>query len=125
MVRSRHRRSSVSLGRRARLILVGVFGSLLILGAITAAGAGPAPSAPGQPTEHTAIVVQREAAISANASSPARSHRLVIPGAFLIATSLAAITALSMASRGRGTSRRRVEQFNVRLRGPPVLHIAF
>jgi len=125
MVGPRYGRSSFSFGRRARLAVVGVFGSLLLLGAINAAGGGPPAAAQGQPSERTAIVVQHEAAITANASSPARSHRLVIPGAFLIATSLASITALSMASRDRCSSRRRVEQFNIRLRGPPVFHVAF
>jgi hypothetical protein len=125
MVRAQHRKGSVSIGLRARLGIVGALGALLLLAAVNPAGAGPTPTTPDQSSEHPAIVVQHEAAISANASSPARSHRLVIPGAFLVSTSLAGIAALSMASRSRGSSRRRGEQFNIRLRGPPLLHVAF
>ena len=105
--------------------ILGALGALLLLAAVNPAGAGPPPSAADQASDHPAFVVQREAAITASASSPARSHRLVIPGAFLISTSLAGIAALSMASRSRGPSRRRGEQFNIRLRGPPVLYVAF
>jgi hypothetical protein len=119
MVRTRIRREDIAIPARARLTLVGLLGTLLLVGA-----AGPTParattSAESQPREHNAYMV-REATVAPATSSPNRSHRLVTVGLFLVAGSLAAVAAQGMASGRRRTTRRRVEQFHVRRRGPPL-----
>ncbi|HEV7526191.1 MAG TPA: hypothetical protein VGP92_14565 [Acidimicrobiia bacterium] len=123
MVHTGTRREAVAWSARARLVLIGALGSLLLLGALNSAD--PAASASqNQPTERTSFVVQHAATVSANASSSARSNRLVVPGALLVLTCLAATASRRLASRRRHMSRRRVEQFHVRLRGPPFLPVA-
>jgi hypothetical protein len=125
MTRADRRRGTLSTRSRARLVLVGALGSLLLLGALSATAANGSPSSERPANGHTAFVVEREATITGNAASPARSHRLVVAGALLVVTCLAAIATHRRTARGRRTSRRRVEQFHVRLRGPPVLLVAF
>jgi hypothetical protein len=120
MVRTQVRREDVAIGTRARLLLVGLLGSLLLVGVLIPTAAGAAPSDQAQPREHNAYMV-REATVAPSTTSPNRSHRLVTVGLFLVATSLAALAAKGMASGRRRTSRRRVEQFHIRRRGPPVL----
>jgi hypothetical protein len=120
MVRTRIRREDIAIGTRARFALVGLLGALLLVGALSPTAAGAAPSDQAQPREHSAYMV-REATVAPPTTSPSRSHRLVTVGLFLIAASLAAVAAKGMASGRRRTSRRRVEQFHVRRRGPPVL----
>jgi hypothetical protein len=113
------------VAKHARVCLVGVLGAvlgaMLLLGALNPTAAAGASSAPDQRREPASYVVQREATITANAASPARSHRLALPGAFLVVACFAAIAARRVASRGRRAARRRVEQFHIRLRGPPLL----
>ena len=125
MVRVLSRRGRVVVAKRARVCLVGVLGAvlgaMLLLGALTPTAAAGASSAQDQRREPASYVVQREATITANASSPARSHRLALPGEFLVVACFAAIAARRVASRGRRAARRRVEQFHIRLRGPPLL----
>jgi hypothetical protein len=108
---------------RARHILVGALGALLLLGVFGPTAAGAAPSTQGQPSDRGSYVVQHEATVTANATNPTRTHRLVVPGAFVVIASFAAIAARRMASRDRRTSRRRLEEFHVRLRGPPAFRI--
>jgi hypothetical protein len=120
MVRTRIRRADITIGARARFLLVGLLGSLLLVGALSPTAAGAAGSDQGQPREHSAYVA-REATVAPTATSPNRSHRVVTVGLFLVAASLAAVAARGMASGRRRTSRRRVEQFHVRRRGPPAL----
>lgn len=121
MVRVRSRRENVAFTARARFIAVGALGALLLLGALAPTAAGASSSEAGQSHEHSSYVVQHEATVSANASNAARSHRLALPGAYLVVTCLAAIAARRMACGDRRTSRRRLEQFNVLQRGPPHL----
>jgi hypothetical protein len=120
MVRTQVRREDVAIGARARLLLVGLLGSLLLVGVLIPTAAGAAPSDQAQPRGHNAYMV-RETTVAPSTISPNRSHRLVTVGLFLVATSLAALAAKGMASGRRRTSRRRVEQFHIRRRGPPVL----
>jgi hypothetical protein len=124
MARVRARKDSVSIGVGARFFLVGALGAVLLVGALSSGAGGRSPAETDQPSGHSSIVVQHEAAIRANAASPTRSHRLVLPGAFLVFTCLAAICARRMAAHDGRESRRRVEQFHVRLRGPPHLLVA-
>ena len=123
MVRGRLRSGKVGAGPRARLILAGAIGSLLLVGVLGPTTAGAAPTSQDQPRDPTAYVVRHEATVSANATSPTRSHRLVVPGAFVVVASFAAIAARRMESRRRRNSRRRIEEFHIRLRGPPALLI--
>ena len=106
---------------RARLVLVGATCALILLGVVGPLAASALQSPGGQPGDHGSYVVQHEATVVTNASSPARSHRLALPGAFVVVACFAAIAARRMASRGRTGARRRLEQFHVRLRGPPAL----
>jgi hypothetical protein len=119
MVRTRIRREDIAIATRARFVLVGLLGTLLLVGAVSPTPAGAAASAESQPREHNAYMV-REATVAPPTSSPSRSHRLVTVGLFLVAGSLAAGAAAGMAWGRRRTTRRRVEQFHVRRRGPPV-----
>jgi hypothetical protein len=123
MVRVRSRRGKVAVGKLSRFVLVGVLGSMLLLGALNPTATGES-SIRDQPRDHASYVVQREATVTANASGPARSHRVALPGAFLVVACFAAIAARRVSSRGRRTARRRVEQFHIRLRGPPRLLVA-
>jgi hypothetical protein len=125
MHRVRSRRDTVSIGAGARFLLIGALGTLLLVGALSSAAAGVAPAEQDQSLGRSSIVVQHDATITANAASPSRSHRLVLPGAFLIFACLAAIGARRLATRAGRNSRRRVEQFHVRRRGPPHLLVAF
>jgi len=125
MARVRSRRDSISIGVGTRYFLVGALGALLLAGALTAAAGGASPAEQDLSLGHSSIVVHHEATITANAASPSRSHRLVLPGAFLIFTCLAAFGARRMAASDGRDSRRRVEQFHVLLRGPPHLLVAF
>ena len=125
MVRARSRRETVAIGYHARFVLVGVISAMLLLGALSSGwNAGASTSAQDQRREPASYVVQREATVTANASSPARSHRLALPGVLLVVTCLAAMAARRVAYRRRRTARRRIEQFHVRLRGPPHLLVA-
>jgi hypothetical protein len=125
MARAHARRDTVTIRVGTRFLLVGVLGALLLVGALNAGAGAISPAEQDQAFGHTSIVVQHEATVTANAASPSRSHRLVLPGAFLIFTCLAAIAARRVSTRGHRDSRRRVEQFHVRLRGPPHLLVAF
>jgi hypothetical protein len=120
MVRTRIRREEIAIGTRARFLLVGLLGSLLLIGALSPTAAGAAPADQAQAREHNAYVA-RVATVAPTTTSPTRSHRLVTVGLFLAAASLAAVAAQGMACGRRRTSRRRVEQFHVRRRGPPLL----
>jgi hypothetical protein len=97
---------------------------MLLLGALSPTAAGASPSTQDQRREPASYVVQREATVTANASNPARSHRLAVPGAFLVVSFFAALAARRVAYRRLLTARRRIEQFHVRLRGPPPLLVA-
>jgi hypothetical protein len=119
MVRTRIRREDIAIPARARLVLVGLLGTLLLVGAVGPTPARATTSAESQPREHNAYMV-REATVAPSTSNPNRSHRLVTVGLFLVAGSLAAVAAQGMASGRRRTTRRRVEQFHVRRRGPPI-----
>jgi hypothetical protein len=124
MVRVTSRRLTSAIPYHARFVLVGAFSALLLLGALSPTAAGAAPSAQDQRREPASYVVQREATVTANASNPARSHRLALPGVFLAVSCFAALAAPRVAYRRRRSARRRVEQFHVRLRGPPHLLVA-
>jgi len=114
----------VVFATRARPAVVAILGALAVLGALVAPAAGATPSGPTPSGAHSSYVVQHEATVTANASSPNRAHRLVAPGALLVAVGAAAFGALRIGSRTRTRGRRRVEQFHVRRRGPPPLIVA-
>jgi hypothetical protein len=98
---------------------------MVLVGALSSGGnAGAAPSAPDQRRDPASHVVQREATVTANAANPARSHRLGLPGVLLVVSLSAALAARRVAYRRRHSARRRIEQFHVRLRGPPHLLVA-
>lgn len=123
MLRVRARGEGVAISARARLLLVGAVGALLLLGVLNSAAAGANPTG-NQPGDRGSYVVQHEATVVSSATNAARSHRLVAAGMFLVTMTLAGIAAQGMASGRRRTSRRRAEQFHVRRRGPPVLLVA-
>lgn len=123
MLRVGSRREGVAIGTRARLLLVGVIGSLLVLGFLSTATAG-ASTAQSQAGDRGPYVVQHEATVVSSAGNTARSHRLAVTGILLVTMTLAGVAAQGMASRSRRTSRRRAEQFHVRRRGPPLLVVA-
>jgi hypothetical protein len=125
MLRVPSRRERVALGYRAHLVLVGAVGAVLLFGALSSGwNAGAASSPHFQPGEPASYVVQHAATVTANASNPGRSHRIALPGVLLVVTCCAAIAARRVAYRRRRTARRRIEQFPVRLRGPPHLLVA-
>jgi hypothetical protein len=123
MLRAGSRREDVVITARARLLLVGAIGALLLLGILSPAVAG-ASTTQSQPGDRGSYVVQHEATVVSSATNTSRSHRLVVTGMLLVALTLAGVAAQGMASRGRRTSRRRAEQFHVRRRGPPLLLVA-
>jgi len=124
MVRADGRRDRNAFGVRARLLLLGVVGAFVLLGALGATSGGASAAGPTQPGAHSTYIVQHEATVAPTSIGPARSHRLVVPGALLVAVSATAFGALRIGSRERRRGRRRVEQFNVRRRGPPHLLVA-
>jgi hypothetical protein len=125
MKRTHLRRSTVALGAPARLLVAGAVGALLLLGAASPSAAGASPVAQDQGREHSSYFVQHGGAVAPNATKPTRSHRLALPGAFLVAAVAATLAARRIGSRDRRTVRRRVEQFHIRLRGPPQLLVAY
>jgi len=118
------------VGSRSRLVRTGVFGSLVLVGALLLLGTlnpgavGPSPSARDHHHDQTSYALQHEAAVIANVSNPTRSHRVVFAGAFLTFAGLAALVARRRSSSRHLISRPRLEQFHIRRRGPPVLRIA-
>ena len=123
MTRAHLRRGTAARGGPARLIVVFSVAALLLLSALNAVAAGASPSAQDPSHQHSSFV-QREAAVTPNATNPSRSHRLAVPGAFLVAACAATIARRRVGSRDRRTARRRIEEFHVRLRGPPHLLVA-
>ncbi|MCU1466847.1 MAG: hypothetical protein JWM72_2775 [Actinomycetia bacterium] len=114
----------MALGAPARLLVAGAVGAVLLLGALNPAAAAASPVAQDQGRAHSSYFVQHEAAVAPNAAKPTRSHRLALAGAFLVAAVAATLAARRVGSRDRRTVRRRVEQFHIRLRGPPHLLVA-
>ncbi len=123
MLRVDSGREGVAIAARARLLLVGVIGSLLVLGVQSTATAG-ASTAQNQPGDRGSYVVHHEATVVSSAGNTARSHRLVVTGILLVTMTLAGVAAQGVASRSRRTSRRQAEQFHIRRRGPPLLLVA-
>jgi hypothetical protein len=103
------------------LVVAGV-GALLLVGLLTAgtAGASTASTRAGS-NPGSGIVVQRDATVAIGASNTARSHRIVLAGAFLSIAGLAAIAAGRMAARRQHTPGHRGGSLRARLRAPPVL----
>jgi hypothetical protein len=125
MVRVPSRRERVAIGYRARLVLVGAIGAMLLFGALSSGwNAGAASSPQDQRREPASYVVQHAATVTSTASNPGRSHRIALPGTLLVVTCWAAMAACRVAYRRRRSARRRIEQFHVRLRGPPHLLVA-
>jgi hypothetical protein len=110
-------------GASARLVILGAVSALLLLGALNAAPAGASPTAQDRSRQGSSFV-PREAAVAPSATNPSRSHRLAVPGAFLVAACAATVARRRIGSRDRRTARRRIEEFHVRLRGPPRLLVA-
>ena len=124
MQRTHLRRSTVVWRASARLLGSGALGALLLLGALHSSAGGAAQVAQDQGRGHASYFVQHEAAVAPNATNPTRSHRLALPGAFLVAAVAATVAARRIGSRDRRTARRHGEQFHIRLRGPPHLLVA-
>jgi hypothetical protein len=116
------RRGRSPIRARTRHLVVAGVGATLLVG-LLAAGAANVASAPGGAgsSSHSVIVVQRDATVAIGVSNTARSHRLVVAGAFFASTGLAAIAAARMAARRRHSPRHRGGILGVRLRAPPVL----
>ena len=123
MTRAHLRRDTAAFGVPARIFVVGAIATLLLLGALNPSPAGASPTAQ-DPSHQGSSFAQREAAVAPNATNPSRSHRLAVPGAFLVAACAATIARRRIGSRDRRTARRRIEEFHVRLRGPPHLLVA-
>jgi hypothetical protein len=123
MTRTHLRRDTAALAAPARVMVVLSVAALLLLGALNAAAAGASPTAQDPSHQHSSFV-QREAAVAPSATNPSRSHRLAAPGAFILAACAATIARRRIGSRDRRTARRRIEEFHVRLRGPPHLLVA-
>jgi hypothetical protein len=125
MVRVPSRREPVALGYRAHVVLVGAIGAVLLFGTSSWGWNGGAASSPqDQRRQPASYVVQHAATVTANASNPGRSHRIALPGVLLVVTCCGAMAARRVPYRRRRSARRRIEQFDVRLRGPPHLLVA-
>jgi hypothetical protein len=116
--RSRRSRSTIRI--RARQLLVAGVGATLVVG-LLATGSANAVATDAGSSPHSAVVVQRDAAITIGASNTARSHRVVVAGAFFSITGLVALAAARRAAGRRPKPRSRSGNIYARLRAPPSL----
>jgi len=117
----RLRRGRGPINIRARHLLVAAVGAALLVGLLATGAAEAAASTSAGSNPHSAIVVQRDATITINASNTSRSHRVVVAGAFFSVTGLVALAAARRAAARRTNPRRRRGSVYARLRAPPSL----
>jgi hypothetical protein len=110
----------------ARHLLVAGIGATLLVGLLAAGAASAASSSTANGSNpHPVFVVQHDATMTIGATSTTRSYRLVVAGALLSISSLAAVAARGMAACRRHAPRRRRGSFHARLRAPPSRRLVF
>jgi hypothetical protein len=120
MTRSCSGRDPSPVASRARQLLVAGIGAVLLIGLLAAGAPNASTTSPESgANSRSAIVVQRDATVAIGTSNTARSHRLVVAGAFFSIIGLAAIAAGRMAARRQQTPSHRGGTLRARLRAPP------
>jgi hypothetical protein len=116
------RRGRSPIAIRARHLFVAGVGATLLVGLLATGAVNAATdSRDAGSTPHSALVVQRDATITIGASNTARSHRVVVTGAFFSVAVLVAIAAARTATARRPKPRSRGGSIYTRRRAPPSL----